>query len=433
MKFKRIWNLIKRTSIVASAILALIGGYFLSDILSWADDIFLIHSSPSQMRASASQSEKGGESLVLLGVDFDGKHIAAEGFGQSELNGPQLACKNCHGAQFQGRSEGSYNASAIAWQDLMRAAKKQNVPLKVLLQQAVNMGRGIDGRALSSVMPKFSLPEHDIGNLLHWFKAKDHWKEYGDSGNEVTVALSVADKDIGVKSAAGLSSFFADKKIHGRRLVFTAVEGDDAASDKKYFAGMGDGFLSDAGTRSFPTLIFEMKESSSQRIENMFCLLRSPTEWWQRRVKSADETMGDGTILSCRGNDVVSNLSKTERVRCAQILANENTKSQIEVVARWIDWLPAELGMPTEPAGVPVPTWISHFLMAKIIHGAIASSASMPRQEFFREVLDSGQKIEIGNGIVASFAYRDRIGLDGEFVLRWDVAAKKFETIWRPF
>lgn|GEM_PF-1792833 len=423
----------KRTLIVVAVISTMAGGYCLPDFIAWTKNIVLQSSRPSLSRGLASTSEQAGESLVMNGIDSKGKALAAVGFGESELMGPQLACKNCHGGIFQGQSEGSYHAPAIAWSDLVRASKAKGITIFNLLKLATNTGIGMDGRVLNSVMPKFRLSDSDIDNLLHWFKAKDHWLEYGDDGAEIKIALLSQNHDAAVKLADGLSEYFSERPIHGRKLVFVPAEGTVAIQKDKFFAALGD--VSFAGEQNIvtPTFVVEDRRSSAAiEAGELFRLLRSQEEWRSMRQRVAAVATEDAPVM-CNGRDVVSILRVSDRLRCVKLLAREREQSQVEIVARWIEWLPHELGFPDAPDGIDVSMWVNYVMLAKIVHGALANAATPPSQERMRDVLESGQKIEIGSGVASKFTPGDRIGLDGEFVLRWDAAAQEFETIWRPF
>jgi mono/diheme cytochrome c family protein len=173
--------------------------------------------------AAAPSSQEAGRAIYEDGAIRT--QISATRDGQPLARG-RAACAACHGASGLGASEGGVAAPAIAY------FPGDQVELTRWLASALRDGRGKDGRALSSAMPRYDLTDKELADLAAYVKSLPYPPEEGLDGNRIAIGLDLegtafSEAERGVlqgRVASALSRINENGGMFGRQLVLTAPD-----------------------------------------------------------------------------------------------------------------------------------------------------------------------------------------------------------------
>lgn len=124
----------------------------------------------------AEQARRGGRSIFLEGRNRHGETIQASVGSGVALRGDAVACARCHGPEGAGNREGGLTAPALDWNSLSQArpASPGLLPRSryddVSVLRALRQGVDVEGRPLSSAMPRFTLSPRDEVDLLTYLR-----------------------------------------------------------------------------------------------------------------------------------------------------------------------------------------------------------------------------------------------------------------------
>ncbi|MEY2653670.1 MAG: hypothetical protein RLZZ524_698, partial [Pseudomonadota bacterium] len=126
----------------------------------------------AQAQETAEQARKAGRTIFLEGRNRHGETIQASVGSGVTLQGDAVACARCHGPEGGGNREGGLTAPALDWNALSqaRSASPGLLPRSryddTSVLRALRQGVDVEGRPLSSAMPRFTLSPRDEADLL---------------------------------------------------------------------------------------------------------------------------------------------------------------------------------------------------------------------------------------------------------------------------
>jgi hypothetical protein len=176
-----------------------------------------------------------GEAIYRQGVLADGRRLEASRDGLTTLQGAAVACANCHRRSGLGTREGRNLIPPVAGRYLFRprdgGAAEINLPYvegarpdrepytDETLARAVREGIDSQGKAMSYLMPRFSLGDADMAALTAHLKRLDPRRPPGVTDSVLHFATIIAADADPVKRRGVLDvleNFFADRNAHQR-------------------------------------------------------------------------------------------------------------------------------------------------------------------------------------------------------------------------
>lgn len=122
--------------------------------------------------AELTPAARRGKRIYQRGVTSDGRTVeGAIVGGAAALYGREAACAGCHGPSGQGTSEGGITAPPLAAEPRLASRgelRGGGVMTAAALATAIREGRGPAGQPLSPVMPRYSLAEPDLQDLIEY-------------------------------------------------------------------------------------------------------------------------------------------------------------------------------------------------------------------------------------------------------------------------
>jgi ABC-type branched-subunit amino acid transport system substrate-binding protein len=123
--------------------------------------------------------EQAGESIYRRGESASGARLTAR-VGTLELEGPALACRNCHGDDGRGRREGGVATADIRWSELSKpwghrhdGGREHGAFDEAALARALLEGRDPSGNRLAPAMPRYAMSLRDQAALVAYLKRLD--------------------------------------------------------------------------------------------------------------------------------------------------------------------------------------------------------------------------------------------------------------------
>ncbi len=188
----------------------------------------------------AEQARKAGRTIFLEGRNRHGEVITASVGSGVTLQGDAVACARCHGPEGAGNREGGLTAPALDWNALSqaRSASPGLLPRSryddVAVLRALRQGVDVEGRPLSSAMPRFSLGPRDEADLLTYLRSLGRTIDIdpGLSPNSLVLGgvlpLSGPLADAGRAADAAIRSCVAQANreggIHGRQIEWKPLD-----------------------------------------------------------------------------------------------------------------------------------------------------------------------------------------------------------------
>jgi len=190
-----------------------------------------------------SAAEERGKAIFRVGESVSGAPITAVVAGNSTpLPASILPCSGCHGDDGLGRPEGGVRPPDITWPALTAASGHQHEfgrshPAFDAAAVAAAISQGIDpgGNTLDAAMPRYSMTEADLHDLIAYLKRIDADLDPGLGPESVTVASLLPTRGqlatVGAAMRQVIEAVFADINasggIHGRRIELTVADQAD--------------------------------------------------------------------------------------------------------------------------------------------------------------------------------------------------------------
>lgn len=132
--------------------------------------------------AAATSPQEAGRAIYEDGAI--GTQISATRDSQA-IARASAACAACHGASGLGASEGGVAAPALAY------FPGDQAQITHWLAAALREGRGKDGRALSSAMPRYVISDEELAQLAAYVKSLPYPREQGLDATSVAIGLDL--------------------------------------------------------------------------------------------------------------------------------------------------------------------------------------------------------------------------------------------------
>lgn len=179
--------------------------------------------------APARASVAPGAAIYLHGLLPSGAPVQARREGELQISGAEAACINCHRRSGMGELEGSIKIPPISGRYLFRARtsaegssdsplaeglRERDSYTEATLARAIREGMGADGKALNFLMPRYSLSDGDMDQLIAYLKALTPSRVPGVDGAAVHFATIVTPDANPVKRQAMLdvlNQYFIDQ------------------------------------------------------------------------------------------------------------------------------------------------------------------------------------------------------------------------------
>lgn len=200
---------------------------------------------PAHSSDQAEQARKAGRTIFLEGRNRHGEVITASVGSGVTLQGDAVACARCHGPEGAGNREGGLTAPALDWNALSqaRSASPGLLPRSryddVAVLRALRQGVDVEGRPLSSAMPRFTLGPRDEADLLTYLRSLGRTIDVdpGLSPNSLVLGgvlpLSGPLADAGRAADAAIRSCVAQANreggIHGRQIEWRPLDAQTVA------------------------------------------------------------------------------------------------------------------------------------------------------------------------------------------------------------
>ncbi|RZS58027.1 ABC transporter substrate-binding protein [Sphaerotilus mobilis] len=188
----------------------------------------------------AEQARKAGRTIFLEGRNRHGEAIQARVGSGLALQGDAVACARCHGPEGAGNREGGLTAPALDWNSLSqaRSASPGLLPRSryddVAVLRALRQGVDVEGRPLSTAMPRFTLAPREEADLLTYLRSLGQSLDIDPGLTPDRVVLGGVLPLSGPLAAAGQAADAAIRScvaqanreggIHGRQLAWQALD-----------------------------------------------------------------------------------------------------------------------------------------------------------------------------------------------------------------
>ena len=173
-----------------------------------------------------------GKALFRTGAGAAGPVGAVVGAGQVEVPAASLPCASCHGRDGRGRPEGAVAPPDITAPILRAQTANRRAYDDATIVAAVTLGRGVEGRPLDPVMPRYRLSLVDAGHLTSYLKTLGATPEPGLTQDRLVLGTILARPD----APAGklLQAFFdrldASGGLFGRKVELVIAPPADSPS-----------------------------------------------------------------------------------------------------------------------------------------------------------------------------------------------------------
>ncbi|AUX21449.1 cytochrome C [Sorangium cellulosum] len=183
--------------------------------------------------AELTPAARRGKRIYQRGATADGRTIeGAIAGGAAALSGRGAACAGCHGPSGQGTDEGGIAAPALAREQRVASGREQDAPTTAAaLAAAIREGRGLAGRPLNPVMPRYRLTDADLSDLIDYLRCVGRDPDPGVTADSVTLGaalpLSGPAAPVGAAVRDVLAAAFAEVNAQGgiyRRRIALRVE-----------------------------------------------------------------------------------------------------------------------------------------------------------------------------------------------------------------
>ena len=200
----------------------------------------LLSFGPLSHAVELTDQELRGRQIYQQGESRSGAPITAlVSRGATPITASLLPCSGCHGEDGKGRPEGGVKPSDITWNSLTASyghehdyARSHAAFDEMSLARAVILGRDPGDNELDTAMPRYSMAESDMQDLVAYIKRIDADLDPGLSDDVVRLGtllpLEGQLQSVGASMKSVLDGYFADINanggIHGRRIELVAGE-----------------------------------------------------------------------------------------------------------------------------------------------------------------------------------------------------------------
>ena len=195
-----------------------------------------------QITIGITPSEQRGKLIYTKGMRASGEAINAQLSG-AQFDAKILPCSNCHGSTGKGNPEGGADPSPLDWSSLTKSyfvefknGRKRVGYNHISLKRAIVEGIDPSENELDLLMPRYSLNDEDVKDLISYLKIIDKLEVQGitDSSIQVGVILSKMDRhskrsEIMVKTMkAYLDQVNSGGGLYNRKLYLREVYTEDS-------------------------------------------------------------------------------------------------------------------------------------------------------------------------------------------------------------
>lgn len=244
---------------------------------------------------SLDNPDDAGRNLYL----GEGRIAVTARIGETKVPPRSAACRNCHGRDGAGGTEGS--APPIAWPDLEQATTSRSAYDLASFARLLRSGMRPGGGSLSQLMPRYDLDDGQVAALAAYLVRLPVEQETGVTGTEVRIGV-VWDGEGGVlaRYAAAFETALGKcrdgRPVHNRRPVAVRLPADPvalpgaAASSVLAVAGLPplkDAIQSELSARGVPVVspLFPLEGDEDPTI------VRSMTPSWRQMASKLFEDM----------------------------------------------------------------------------------------------------------------------------------------------
>ena len=194
----------------------------------------------SALAADLSEQEQRGKRIYAQGESASGAPVTAlVARGGTPIAASLLPCSGCHGEDGKGRPEGGVKPSNITWEILTASyghdhdyGRSHPAFDEMLLARSIIIGRDPANNELDTAMPRYSMSEADMKDLVAYIKRIDADLDPGLSEDVIRLGtllpLEGPLQSLGQSMQSVLDGYFADINanggIHGRRIELLAGE-----------------------------------------------------------------------------------------------------------------------------------------------------------------------------------------------------------------
>lgn len=196
--------------------------------------------------AKLSEEERRGKQIYVKTVSPSGREITAR-VGKSQMVAPgvSLPCINCHGHDGVGLVESGVTATTITWEELTKPYGVRHITgrehppyTEETLARAISQGLDPAGRELDVSMPRYTMSEADMADLIAYIRRIGTVLDPGLEETSIRVGtfLPLVGRlsPMGKSMESVLKGFFEDINrwggVYGRRLELHPVELEETAA-----------------------------------------------------------------------------------------------------------------------------------------------------------------------------------------------------------
>lgn len=167
-----------------------------------------------------------GRALFNGSTDAPGKAK----LGTTAVPASRFPCRNCHGRDGEGGSEG--NVPSIVWNALSRPTSARTAFDETALATLLRTGMKPDGEMNSQLMPRYELDQRTIASLVDYLQALPSEQAAGITPSQINIGVLVIAGDGEHSAYAGKLQSAIDQcsnrqPLFGRRVVFVPLDARD--------------------------------------------------------------------------------------------------------------------------------------------------------------------------------------------------------------
>jgi ABC-type branched-subunit amino acid transport system substrate-binding protein len=224
-----------------------------------------------------------GKRIYTTGTSSGGAEIEALVAGGVRLSASVFPCVQCHGIDGRGGLEGGVMVPEIRWD---RLSSPHGVPTYLgglrppyderTAKRAIRDGRDSAGEPLNRLMPRYSIGDADLADLLAYLRELGSEDPAGVTGDRVRVGLLLPRDGPAAEQSGGVAELLARQLervnagggIHGRRIELVtrriSADGDSAIAAARQLIEGPEAvfcFLANAGPGAGPEVLRILEES----------------------------------------------------------------------------------------------------------------------------------------------------------------------------
>jgi ABC-type branched-subunit amino acid transport system substrate-binding protein/mono/diheme cytochrome c family protein len=278
-----------------------------------------------------------GKQIFQRGTSPTGADIVAYLGGNSlAIPASALTCGSCHGSDGLGRPEGGFEPSAIDWESLTRpyghrhpTGAQHPAFDEKSLAAAIRTGMDPAGNPLLAAMPRYSMPDQEMADLIAYLKIVGKDLDPGIDEVQVTIGLLASPGELPHLSDKVLSAYLGELNakggLFGRRLELMEIRDTDPAAQASVLrrAIEGDELFMVLSAAAQPTP--EVREMLESRGIPLFSAVSTPAH--RHSPSSFSILPGTGEQLRTLARHVFKNLG--EEVKAAVVFPVLPDRSEV--------------------------------------------------------------------------------------------------------